>query len=309
MGLAGLRHAADVAALTEAALAPATVRAYDAVWRQLRGFLQLPPTAAIFPVSVAATADFLASRHAQGCHSATLAGAASAIAYGHKRAGLPDPTADFRVRQLLAGSRRLRSGSDVRLPLSLRDIELLCGALAGLQLSPIERAAYRAIFPLAFFALLRPGEVVSGRSQGHTLRLGGVRVIGSQLSITIPSSKTSAAPHVISLVARPNISVCPVAALCTYLSLRSAGRPQDPLFICDRQRPITAPALTRVLRLAGRAAGFDVARLSGHCLRIGGTSHGASVGMSKLQLCQAGRWSSRAVRRYVRQPTSVLQAT
>ena len=244
-----------------------------------------------------------------GLSSATLAAAASDITYGHKQAGLPGPTADCRVRQLLAGSRRLRPSAVQRIPRSLRDIGLLCGALAGVNLSPLERAAYRAIFTLALFALLWPGEVVAGRAVAHTLRLGGVSISASQLSVVIPSSKTAAAPHVISLTARPDIGVCPVGALRAYLSLRGVGRSQDPLFIGDRQRPVTAEALTRMLRQAGRAAGLDVARLSGHCLRIGGASHGASVGMSELQLCQAGRWSSRAVRRYVRQPVSVLQAS
>lgn len=285
------------------------MRAYHAVWNRLRTFMQLPPAAALFPVSVAVTADFLASRHSQGCNSATLAGAASAIAYGHKRAGLPDPTADFRVRQLLAGSRRLRPSSDTRLPLSIQDIGLISAALVHLDLSPVERAAFRAIFSLAFFALLRPGEVVCGRSAVHTVRLGGVRLLDAQLSITIPSSKTSVVPHTVVLAARPDVGVCPVAALRAYLSLRGVGRPHDPLFVGDRQQPITDRALTRVLKSAGRASGLDDNRLSGHCLRIGGASHGASVGMSELQLCQAGRWSSRAVRRYVRQPISVLQAT
>ncbi|KAF0295221.1 hypothetical protein FJT64_000660 [Amphibalanus amphitrite] len=96
LGLAGLRHALTVHQLAGAALAPATIRSYRAVWGQIRVFLTLPPTAALFPISVADTADFLASRHEQGCSASTLAAEASAISYGHKLAGAPDPTADFR---------------------------------------------------------------------------------------------------------------------------------------------------------------------------------------------------------------------
>ena len=279
------------------------------MWGQIRVFLTLPPTAALFPISVADTADFLASRHEQGCSASTLAAEASAISYGHKLAGAPDPTADFRVRQLLAGSRRLRPSADNRLAVSLTELGELCAALHFLGLSPVDRAAFRAIFTLAFFAMLRPGEVVRGRDLTHTVRLSHVSLVGPQLSLTIPSSKTSASPFTTTLRARPDLATCPVAAVRDYLAVRGTGLPDDALFIGGHRRPLTSRDLTRVLRMAGRRAGLNPARLSGHCLRISGASHGAAVGLTEPQLCHAGRWSSQAVRRYVRRPVSLLQAS
>ena len=60
----------------------------------------------------------------------------SAIAYGHNISGLKDPFGAFHVKHLLAGARRLRSGQDLRLALSLQDLERLCFAL---QCLPITR--------------------------------------------------------------------------------------------------------------------------------------------------------------------------
>lgn len=309
MGLAGLRHPSAVRQLIGAALAPATARAYRGVWERLRAFLNSPPAAPLFPVSVADTADYLASRHVQGCQASTLAAEASAISYGHKLAGTTDPTTDFRVRQLLTGSRRLRPSQDSRLAVSLAELGQLCSALGFIEISPLDQAAFRAIFSLAFFALLRPGEVVRGRDAAHTVRLGHVRLDGAHLQVTIPSSKTSVSPFTASFVARPDLATCPVTAIRDYLAVRGAGAPDDILFVGGDRRPVTTRGLTRVLRLAGRRAGLDSSRLSGHCLRISGASHGAAIGLTELQLCQAGRWSSQAVQRYVRQPVSLLRAS
>ena len=80
-------------------------------------------------------------------------------------------------------------------------------------------------------------------------------------------------------------------------------------FVTVSARSPLRPSLGCSVWRDARPASMSLASPATVCLRIGGTSHGASVGMSELQLCQAGRWSSRAVRRYVRQPTSVLQAT
>lgn len=227
----------------------------------------------------------------------------SAIAYDHRVRGLPDPTADFRVKQLLGGARRLRAGLDDRVALSVQDVTNICIALRSLYSSPVDRAAFGAIIPLAFFLMLRPGEVVAGAALDHTMRIKHVRLNQQQLTVTIPSSKTSAAPFTTTLVARPDIVACPVAAMREYLAVRGAGAPDDIMFIDGRRRPITCQDLTAALRRAGRTVGLDERHLAGHCLRISGASHGAALGLSEVQLKDVGRWSSPAWQRYLLQAT------
>ena len=161
--MVGLRHATAVRTLAEAALAPSSQRAYQSTWQHLRIFLHRPDGVSLVPLSAIETADFLGARFDSGCCGATLASTASAIAYAHKMHGLPDPTADFRIRQLLAGARKLRPRQDRRLALSIQELSQLCDATPYVTTSPVEQAAYRAIFCLAFFLMLRPGEVVKGR--------------------------------------------------------------------------------------------------------------------------------------------------
>ncbi|KAF0298727.1 hypothetical protein FJT64_003932 [Amphibalanus amphitrite] len=156
LGLGHLRRAPTVTALTQAALAPATQRAYERTWRNLHTFLRLAPGAALFPVTTANVIEFVAACFDNGCGASALASHCSAIAYGHRIRGLPDPAGDFRVRKMLAGARRLRPSCDSRLALSLDDLTRLIVAIAGLALPVVEAAAFRAVFSVAFFAMLRP---------------------------------------------------------------------------------------------------------------------------------------------------------
>ena len=99
-------------------------------------------------------------------------------------------------------------------------------------------------------------------------------------------------PVTIELEARPGLPKCPVAALRSYLELRGASHAQDALFIGDSRRPITGRQLNHALQQAASITGHDVSRLSGYCLRIGGASHGATIGMTEVQFSEAERWSS-----------------
>lgn len=306
MGLGRLRHAQAVVTLAQAALAPSTARAYAATWRLFGLFLRKSITD-IFPTTTAEVADFLGQRFEAGCGSASLASYCSAIAFGHRMRGIPDPTSDFRIRRLLAGARRLRPSADVRVAITITELDRLRAAAASLPLPPVAKAAFRAIFSLAFFAMLRPGEILVGGEPSHTIRLGHITIQGNRLWLTIPSSKTSSVPFTTVLIARPDLPSCPVRAVQQYLRVRPQGGPHDFFFISDSARPITTRSLTRVLRLAGRVAHMDTRRLAGHCFRIGGASQGAQQGLSELQLCESGRWSSTAFRRYLRRPVSILQ--
>ena len=204
------------------------------------------PRLSSFSFSVPELIDFLSARFEAGCHAATLTNAASAIAHGHRIAGLPDPSVAFPIQRLLAGARRLRASQDKRLALSLTDVDRPCHALGSLPISPIERAAFRAIITLSFFAKLRPEEVVLGVNPVPVLRSRQVTLGPHQLAITIPCSKTSTMPFAVHLAARPDLSLCPVVAMRNYLALRGTGPPDDMLFINGRQRP----SLARTLHLS-----------------------------------------------------------
>ena len=293
--------------LLEAGLAPSTRAFYERVWDQVaRG--HLPGGKLSFPMSTDVVADYLATLFQRGCSPSTMLSHASAIAYGHKIKALSDPTSDFRIKQLLKGASRLRPVStDGRKALSLSDVLSLCNKLYEVGLPLVDRLAFQAIFLLGFFSLLRPGELVKGGAPQHTLQLSDLALRGEGLTIRIPSSKTSLTPQLISLEARPDLSFCPVHVMREFLRVRLRGNSQ--LFITASGSEISTAQLSTVLKRAAVLCGMCPTGISGHCLRIGGASHGALRGMGELQLAEAGRWRSRAVRRYVRRKVSVLSVT
>ena len=301
-----LRNVETVNALAQAALAPATIRAYEATWRSLQAFLGRLSFGDIFPVSVSEVADFIAARFNDGSGATALASHCSAIAYGHRIRGLADPTSDFRIRKLLMGARRLRPSGDKRSALTLTELNSLCAALVVMPLSPLEKSALKAAFTLAFFGMLRPGEVSVGGSPAHTIRLGNVQLQHNTLTVTVPSSKTSLSPFTIQLHARDDMISCPFGAMSEYLRLRPAGQPSDFMFMSNGRQPLTSKRLNNVLKKAGLHANIAASKLTGHCFRIG-ASHGARQGMSEMQLREAGRWQSSAMRRYLRRPVSLLE--
>lgn len=302
-----LRNAETVNALAQAALAPATIRAYEATWWSLQAFLGRLSLSSTFPVLVSEVADFVAARFNDGSSASALATHCSAIAYGHRIRGLPDPTSDFRIRKLLAGARRLRPSEDKRSALTIAELNSLCAALAVMPFSPLEKSALKAAFTLAFFGMLRPGEVAVGGTPAHTIRLGNVQMQLNTLTVTVPSSKTSLTPFTFHLQARDDMVSCPFGAMSEYLRLRPAGKPSDFLFISNNRQPLTSKRLINGLRKAGSYSNIDESKLAGHCFRIGGASHGARQGMSEMQLREAGRWRSSAMRRYLRRPVSLLE--
>ena len=160
MVLGRSQRSPTAAALIEAGLSPSTRLFYARVWNDLAREHRWQEGGG--PIPPGLITEYLAGLYLKGCSPSTMLSHASAIAYGHKMRGLPDPTSDFRVKQLLRGASKLRPTSDVRQALTLQDISYFCDKLAFTGLPPADRLAFRAIFLLGFFCLLRPGELVKG---------------------------------------------------------------------------------------------------------------------------------------------------
>ena len=152
--MGALRGSTSASSLIDAALAPATRSFYTRVWQQV-ATNHLPGQKLAFPIPVGAVAEYLAALYDKGFRASTLTSHASAIAYGHKIRGLPDPTGSFLIKQLLQGAKRLRTSADSRRALTLEEVRRFVDKLYVIGLRRVDRAAFRAIFLLGFFGLLR----------------------------------------------------------------------------------------------------------------------------------------------------------
>ena len=166
---------------------------------------------------------------------------------------------------------------------------------------------------LGFFAFLRSGEFTCPSVAAYVssmLSWGDIQVDShnhpSYLRIVLRQSKTNLFGAGVSLfVGATGDTLCPVAAVLSYLSVRTS-RP-GPLFTYQNGRPLSRADLVAAIRQALAAEGFDMSHFNGHSFRIGAATTAAQVGVPDSVIQTLGRWKSSAFMTYVQ--TSPQQLT
>jgi site-specific recombinase XerD len=155
---------------------------------------------------------------------------------------------------------------------------------------------FKAMCSLAFFALLRIGEMTDS---ANNLAKDDVRLGGDSLSITFRKFKHSKGnPSVHTICAEKDRLLCPVSLMATYLSAR--GEQAGPLFIDDKGRSLSRKEFLSSLKSVLKLCKLPEDRVKSHSFRIGGATHMARTGASDTQIRLAGRWSSNAFLTYTR---------
>jgi hypothetical protein len=83
----------------------------------------------------------------------------SALGYSHRLYGVPDPTKNVYIIQMLKGYGKLGHRLDVRLPITLHILHTLIGVTGVVLPTSYEVSLFRAMCVLAFFGFLRIGEI------------------------------------------------------------------------------------------------------------------------------------------------------
>lgn len=278
------------------ALAHNTQKTYSHIEKLIRNFYTetgLNATS-VDPSITALFTQFLGSSY----KPATVRTYLSALSYRFKIRGLPDPTNAFIVKQTVTGLERIKPSMDNRLPITLPILKSL-NNVAHTVLNHYDTVLFKAMFSLAFFALLRIGEFTTGNTT-HTLNVMHVSVDKNGLVLNMPSFKHSKAssPHTVK-VGHQDPTVCPIVHLLAYLRIRPAG-PNLHLFIFQNGMSVSRLNFTKVLRMCLKAANIPDKNIRSHSFRIGGATYMAGQGMSDSQIRALGRWRTDAFKRYIR---------
>ena len=108
---------------------------------------------------------FVAHLHNTGLVPSSIISKESAISYFHKINGCQDPAKNFIISKLLAEAQNLRTGSDVRLSITLPILVQLIRALPKVLTSHYKCVMLRPMMVLAFKAYMRVGEMVPRTSR------------------------------------------------------------------------------------------------------------------------------------------------
>ena len=87
-------------------------------------------------------------------------------------------------------------------------------------------------------------------------------------------------------------SLCPVAAVLAYMSMRGPG--PGPLFRFQHGSPLTRARLVSEVRSALTVAGVDCRACSGHSFRSGAATTADNEGVEDSTIKMLGRWKSEA---------------
>jgi len=267
------------------ARAAATVRAYRsdwaafASWCATRGLTARPAT----PGTVARYVEHLAARRTV----ATVRRRLAAVRAQHVDHGQPSPTGTAPVRLAVARAEwRQREQATTTTPLSVRDLRAMSRALPA----TLAGARDRAVLLLGYGAGLRPGELVRLEAPQVRSVSTGLRVEVGDRPVLVPFGSAA--------------ELCAVDAWNRWqrvasIRVGSAFRPIDRHGRLGAD-PLSAKAITRIVRRAARGAALDPDRFRGLSLRRGTVVAATERGASDAGImAHTGHRSRRLVRRYM----------
>ena len=293
--------------LLHASLAPATRVSYSKHLERLDSFMLVCHSEHLWPkrpLSAYVLSNFIAFLASKCYAPSTITSNVSAISYIHKLTGWEDPADSFLIKKMLVGAKKIAGNIDTRLPIT----EIILNKLADTIPTAIEseyvQLALKAMFSLAFFALLRVSEFtakdISKKNCKNIIHLSDIAFEGKCLLLTLRSFKHST--RQITLELKEQVSnICPVRTVKQYLKKRTTN--PGPLFQFPDKVVMTSSFFTRQLRICLSSIGLSSNFYSSHSFRIGGATVAASRGFSESQIQAMGRWKSGAYKKYIRIPT------
>ncbi|XP_075063935.1 uncharacterized protein LOC142151813 [Mixophyes fleayi] len=293
-------HQAGIRGLVEQAVAPSTLRTYQASWRRWSLFSGQKDQ------SEAGQRDamlaFMWESYSKGESRASMAATLAGISFMARLRGYTDVTKGFIISKALKRWARARpSQADARLPITDIILDQLIGTLGGIAVDEYEKTLFSAAFSMAFFGAFRVSELVA-KSRGHQesgLQAEHVSLGGGIVSCKIIRSKTdqSGRGAWVQLNRQPNSNICPVNLVSRFMNVR----PQARLFLCHHNgMPMTKYQFSAIMKKSLRSLDLDSSMYGTHSFRIGAATSAALAGSSTETIKALGRWKSTAYKSYVR---------
>jgi site-specific recombinase XerD len=300
MGVAPVELEATLHDIVSGMLTSRTRRHYSHCWQVFCRFAHEVGVQIALPISVNLLAYYIAYLKTKAYAPSTIATHISAISFIHKinpHLASINPCNSFLINKMIKTLLSHRS-SDSRKPLLVEHLLTLITTLPIICHNQYQCSLFKAMFTLAFAAMLRISEITIGNQSTHTIQAQNVTCDRASCTLLLPSYKHSVAP--VTLILRASDSqLCPVAALLAYLRLR--GQAPGPLFTNSNGKGISRKFFLSQLNLClSNTTGLG--RITSHSFRIGGATYMSQCGYSDDDIRRMGRWRSDAMLRYIRLP-------
>ena len=204
----------------------------------------------------------------------------SAVSYIHKLSNQSDPTQSFIIKKMLTGIHKLGSKPDIRVPFTVSQVCNLIISVDHVSQSTYMCVMFKAMYSLAFHALLRVGEFTStgAKPSPNLLQFQHVSFENcTSLIITFYDYKhsTGRTPSTLSIKSQSGPS-CPVVNMSAYFKVR--GSYNGPLFCFPGGLPVTRSVFMSLFKKSLAWVGLDPLCYKGHSFRIGKATSFSLVG-------------------------------
>ena len=149
----------------------------------------------------------------------------SALGYYHRLAGLQDPTKTFYIIEMLKGYGRINRTLDSRLPITLPILVRIMQVSASVCASQYQSCMFKAMCSMAFFGLLRIGEITVMKPQSIHSNLLYLAHVTRQLCskgkvvslvVTFTNYKHNINRNAFSRILHRQLNACPVQSFLVW---------------------------------------------------------------------------------------------
>lgn len=294
-------------------MCPATHATYKRSYQNYLSFHSVYyGTEQVFPIKPVQLAQFIAFQIQAGFKGSSIQTQVAGISFIQRIMGFKNPSDHLLIKKLLVSAQKSSHSYDKRLPITLPILRRLLHSLPVVASTPYFVTLYRAMYLLAFYALLRVGEMSTTKfGAANLIQFHDVEIVYSNRLITNirlhirhhKHSKGMTPPLL--LQACKDKSICPINAIYNYILCR--GSKPGPLFLAENKHPISAAQFTATLQTSVQVLGLDPQKYTPHSFRIGGASYAHENNVSEIHLKRLGRWRSTAYMRYIRGPALTVK--
>ncbi|CAG2208848.1 unnamed protein product [Mytilus edulis] len=252
------------------------------------------------PLTSADLILFIAHLKSKELAASSISTYISAIGFTHKINNWPDPTDSFIMDKVLKSVHKGRN-QDMRLPITSTILNQLVDALKQTISNKYDQLLFKAMFTLAYHALLRIGEMtVNNKNYNHVISVSQAVVLHKKAVITFMDFKHSNGKQFhLEIAKNKNDNICAVTALTNYLTLRN--NTTGPLFLNSSGEAVSRQLFQHALNDALNFCGLSRAYYKPHSFRIGFATDASAKGLSTETIRTLGRWKSDAFKLYIRQ--------
>ncbi|XP_053113999.1 uncharacterized protein LOC128328232 [Hemicordylus capensis] len=272
---------------------PTIWKAYSRGLRRFIAFREERGLPSSWPIPVDQIRGFVEAMDSSGISSPKITMYLGALSHISDMFNFQNPFQDFLTARMVAGVLRQRIERESWRPLTIETLRSLMGTIESVcNNNNYEYVLFRAVFNLAFFAALRPKEMVAEHSTvPHTalLLLSDLEMSDDGVSILRNVVETS----VVHLRFSRDQWLCPVQALHDYLAVRPQG--EGPLFMYGNKELLTRERFLAVFSAALRVLGLPPEQYSIHSFWLGSVVTTVRYRFPQEIIFHLARWPCRRI--------------